>query len=61
MNRFHVVVTTLVAAASLGFTLRTLGQHDIPDTAAPAADSTPYTQESEHIPRDAPAETAPTF
>jgi hypothetical protein len=61
MNRFHVVVTTLVAAASLGFTLRTLGQHDVPDTAAPAADPTPYTQDSEQVPRSDPAEIPPSF
>jgi len=62
MNRFHIVVTTLVAAVALGFTLRTMGQHDAVEAASPAADPTPFTQESEHIPRNATApEAAPTF
>ena len=62
MNRFHVAVTALVAAASLGFALRTMGQHEVPMAAGPAADSTPYTQGSENIPRDtAPTEIPPSF
>jgi len=62
MNRFHIVVTTLVAAVDLGFTLRTLGDHDVGASAAPITDPTPFTEESEHIPRNtAPVEAPSTF
>jgi hypothetical protein len=63
MNRFHIVVTTLVAAVALGFTLRTLGEHEaVGASAALATDPTPFTEESEHIPRDSsPAEPPSTF
>lgn len=60
MNRFHIVVTTLVAAVALGFTLRTLGEPEaVGASAAPAADPTPFTEQSEHIPRNSGTVEAP--
>jgi hypothetical protein len=54
MNRFQIVVTTLVAGVALGFTLRTLGEHEVAGSyAAPASDPTPYTAQSERIPSSA--------
>jgi hypothetical protein len=63
MNRLHMIVTTLVAVVALGFTLRTLGQHEVEVAAGPAANGpTPYSADSARIPpADPNAETPPTF
>ncbi|HZZ94481.1 MAG TPA: hypothetical protein VFE23_18100 [Usitatibacter sp.] len=64
MNRMHFVVTALATATALGFTVKTLGQHESAAGAPPAAagEATAYSADSARIPRaDPDAEQPPTF